>query len=752
MKKLTAVLILAFLAIADFYGAISFENPQINSESKILYSVKHEIGGTENYKTLFLTDATQSETTKILTCFPEKLEVLSNGAMLQIRNRYGTARYSVADSTLTWIHREKGIPTEANTMVPQSVSPDGKWLCYLKKISPANGKLILKNASTSQEYVLSEKTDFDYSKIPAKWCPDKELLLYENKGSVYFCDPKAMEQNLQLSEEFRKIGEGSINCIEWANSKYIVYVDRDLIYKIATNELYTRALYSNVVGTGVVVGRLPMGFDKLRDRFWVNSSVNQLVTIKSNSIISSYKINGTSSSYFTDVYSKPFSDIHGSVVDYNLFWAADGSQILWVNLMGLTDGKKKSSIYRLSNYLELVGTVDDAGKPVISPDRKKIAFGTKTGLFVYNLSDWALLGTLGGQKFVSYAWSGNTCIYAGGNASVREWKMSAPGKFNEFARLLFLSAVKTAFWKPNAENIVCAQSSTNDAIFYDYDQFRNIWCESIDDTRTSFEFMRKAAVQVQAIQNAKYRVYTGNTDNLLFNNAIYIRSLQGNGKTTPVFEDTVRTTPARRQIALVFDAMDCADGVTKVLSVLNDYGIKATFFFNGEFIRRYPKETRQINSFGHDCGSMYFTITDFTEKGFVIDEEFIRRGLARNEDEFFAATGNELMLMWHAPFYKSTEKIRDAAAQSGYKYIECGRLSLDTLTQQQVYEQGKNWYLSSKDLIELYAETVEDCTIIPVSLGIASGTRKDYLYDQLSLLIGNMLEQGYEFKLVRDLR
>lgn len=751
-RRFSALSIILLLTLSSSFALITFENPQINRESKILYTVKHELGGTESYRTLFQTDATGNENTKILTCFPEKMELLSKGALLQIRNRYGTARYSIADETLSWITRYDGFPTDAKSIVPETASSDGKWLCYLKKTGAATGLLVLKNAMTMQEYILDDKAEFDYEKVPAKWSPEKDLLLYEKDGGVYFCDPKAFEQNLQMDDSFRRIGDGAINCIEWANPKYIIYINRDLIYKIGTNELYTRALYSPVVGAGVVVGRIPLGFDPKKDHFWVNRGVNKLITIKSNSVISVYKITGASSSGFTDSYSKPFTDVRGSVVDYNLFWASDGTEILWVNLVGIDDGKKKSSIYRLSSYLELVGTIEQSKEPVLSPDGSKIVFGAGNNLFVYSLNQWDMIGYIKGEKFISYVWNGNETIYAGGASTVREWKMEDDGKFGPKGKILFLSSVKSAFWKLNSETTVTAQCATNDAIFFDYDHFRNVWLESAEDSRVAFEFMKKAAVKSQVVQNGKYRVYTGTTDNLLFENALYVRTLTGNGSTAPVFEEAVRKTPARRQVALVFDAVDSADGVTDILSVLSDYGIKGTFFLNGEFIRRYPKETKQIFLAGHDCASMFFTLTDFNEKGYVIDEEFVRRGLARNEDEFFAATGSELLLMWHAPFYKSTERIRKFGRDSGYKYIECSRLSLDTNTLEKSAEDGRKWYLGARDLVEIYVENAEDHMIIPVSAGISKGTRKDYLYEKLRLLIGDLLDEGFEFVPVRNLK
>ena len=553
-----------------------------------------------------------------------------------------------------------------------------------------------------------------------------------------------------MGEEFRKIGEGTINCVQWANGKYLIYINRDLVYKISAKELYTRGLYSPVVGIGIVIGRLPIGFDSHKDKFWVSPQVNQIVTVSANSVISSYKINGTASSYFTSVYSKPFKDISASAVDYDVFFCSDGSQILWVNLIGLLDGKRNSSVYRLSSELKELIRVENATRPLLSPDGRKIVFASQKFAFVYDLGTWLELGRISGEKVYSYAWSGSNLLYIGGESTVREWK-AENNRFSKDGKMLFLSSANTAFWKPNAENIVCAQSATNKATFYDYDPFKNVWQTSADDSRTSFEFMKKAEVSVYAVQNARYRVYTGLTDNKLYENALYIRNFSGNGTSYAVYPETVKPSDERKKLALIFDAIDSADGLTHILAVLANYDIKATFFLNGEFIRRYPQECKQIIESGHDCASMYFSVTDLTEKGFIIDENFIRRGLARNEDEFYAATGRELSLLWHAPFYKANNEIKKAGELSGYKYIEAGRLSLDSYTLEKAAD-GKKWYLSARDLVKLYVDSAEPDMIIPVTVGLSDGTRRDFLYEKLSLLIGDFLDFGYEFKLVRDLK
>ena len=147
---------------------------------------------------------------------------------------------------------------------------------------------------------------------------------------------------------------------------------------------------------------------------------------------------------------------------------------------------------------------------------------------------------------------------------------------------------------------------------------------------------------------------------------------------------------------------------------------------------------------------MFFTNADLTTKGFVVDEDFIRRGLARNEDEFYAATGKELSLLWHAPFYRSNDSIKKSGEACGYRYVEAGRFSLDTITLEEA-ALGRPGYLSASQMISFYAENATSLSVIPVSTGISSGSRTDYLYEKLDLLIGTLINEEYEIVDVTEL-
>ena len=147
---------------------------------------------------------------------------------------------------------------------------------------------------------------------------------------------------------------------------------------------------------------------------------------------------------------------------------------------------------------------------------------------------------------------------------------------------------------------------------------------------------------------------------------------------------------------------------------------------------------------------MFFTTARLDSNDFLVDETFIRRGLARNEDEFFNCTGHELGLLWHAPYYFATDKMIQTGTDAGYSYVNVFQNVSDCVTMEQAVA-GTEKYFSAEDLIDLYMTILKNNNggVIPVTVGISYGTRKNYLYDKLDLLISAILDSGYEIIPVR---
>ena len=66
---------------------------------------------------------------------------------------------------------------------------------------------------------------------------------------------------------------------------------------------------------------------------------------------------------------------------------------------------------------------------------------------------------------------------------------------------------------------------------------------------------------------------------------------------------SVSLEPGKKQVALTFDDGPHPRLTKEILSILEEYGIKATFFMIGENVRNYPEAARAVAAAGHEIGN-----------------------------------------------------------------------------------------------------------------------------------------------------
>ena len=165
------------------------------------------------------------------------------------------------------------------------------------------------------------------------------------------------------------------------------------------------------------------------------------------------------------------------------------------------------------------------------------------------------------------------------------------------------------------------------------------------------------------------------------------------------------------------------------------------FFVGGDFIRQNPESTRLLASSNHELGSLFYTHIDMSDYRYRIDEDFIRRGLGRNEDEFYKLTGAEIDTLWHAPWYVTNSAVMDATQSMNYLYVGRDVDPMDWVTLESPKERG-DLYKQSAELVEQVLDEVQPGSIIPVRIG-KPGNREDYFFQKLELLINALLREGY---------
>ncbi|MGE5587666.1 MAG: polysaccharide deacetylase family protein [Clostridia bacterium] len=127
---------------------------------------------------------------------------------------------------------------------------------------------------------------------------------------------------------------------------------------------------------------------------------------------------------------------------------------------------------------------------------------------------------------------------------------------------------------------------------------------------------------------------------------------------------TAPRSPGRRlsagRIALTFDDGPDAVYTKKILSVLDRYGVKATFFLIGSQVERHPAVVREVAAAGHELGNHGYSHSRLT----TLPPEAVRREISKTQEAVKAAAN--VTPKWFRPAYGSyDEEIRRIAKDEG---------------------------------------------------------------------------------------
>ena len=164
--------------LAPAIAEISFSNPDINAKGAALFTVTADVPGNGRYDTLFLKDI-PGERLEQLTFYPEAMDALLGGSVLQVRNRFGTGRYDTRNGSFRWIDDYKPFYTGGTAgfgnLPLVAPSPDGRWQVSVEPISSARGRLMLYDAEKSLRYIIAESVE--RGSLPVSWSPDSTVFV-----------------------------------------------------------------------------------------------------------------------------------------------------------------------------------------------------------------------------------------------------------------------------------------------------------------------------------------------------------------------------------------------------------------------------------------------------------------------------------------------------------------------------------------------------------------------------------------------
>ena len=779
-EKLKFVLPLCFIffSLLNIHSELSFESADINTEGDILFDIRADAYEGYSYKTLF---KYSNENNKIeqLTFFPEKLQLLGNNKFLQVSNRFGIIRLDLKSGAVDTHSDFEPLSASNSSKIGAlnniKASPDGRWLTLVEPSTLVFGRLVLVDTNTERRYILSNKTV--RNDLPVSWSPDSKIILYEDDGVIYFARPEWFSAASFPDKNFRKLSQGKIKNLKWISSSEFVFLSGNALYRVSSTELFTKAFYGPLFPVGKLAAKIPSDFSPAFDSIFIAPDGKTAIFVKGKRNVYRIKLDGDD---YVNVYSSdsiPYLLLPGNTAEVSVHWK-DNSPIVFAE--GLAGGSKILRAWQIlssSSSFEKIPIIEKSSFLAASPNFGIAAFKEAEGIVFYDTSrteenggsSWKKLNVFSDEKIISAVWKNNFTVFLGGENYIYEYnlndKSSGAGK-----KKISVSSMQDYSWSDSGKEILISLKSVRnnepEGASQDSDNAEILkYISNLKWTLSSKKIMQKKNA------NLSDRIYIDSNSGY-FANMIYIRRLK-DFITRPLLEDgsflrektqkkasseidnsssvfSHGNRSGKQRVALVFDAMDDMDGIASILYTLKKNNISSTFFINGEAMRQNPNAVKEIVKSGHQCGSLFFTTWNLNDTAYRIDDNFIKQGLARNEDNFYSLTGSELSLIWHTPHYMSSSLIVNAGKNAGYVFISPDVRVADWLSPDEKFAVP-SLYKTSAELIEDIADSVQTGSIIPIRIGRALSNRGDYLYYNLQLLIDVLTEMGYEITDIKTL-
>ncbi|HUI69292.1 MAG TPA: polysaccharide deacetylase family protein [Spirochaetia bacterium] len=743
------LLLLFFSAASACFGQVTFSGLDLSPKDSLLFMASATYPDYGAFNTLFLADA-RTKRLQQLTWFPEHVLLLQDNDVLQIHNRYGVFRSGPGLTNITPLTMFPsfvgGNQIQTGRIAPIETSPDGRYLLYTRATSAAYGELTLIDAETGAANVVSSHVELSLEALPATWSPDSRFVVYSKAASLYYFSLAQMRDGRILTESLRRIGDGTIANVAWSKDRSLIYISGLIVYAINPSELFTRALYAGFLSIGKIEGKIPFNFDSNFDSFWVSPDGRNLLLDKGGRNLFLYYLAADDFHPNGSPLNIPYLYLPRDTVVRKVIWST--GNIVTMLCETRSDGIRGTTVFRLTtdaqgHYGTFVQTADTGVLDInLSPDESVAAIMEADAVSWRDYATWKEKGRAAQLSPVHVLWLSQDELLVAGAYFIDRLSV-VTGE----TTLVALSQPGAYGFAGDSDSVETTVKGTSLA----FDEPSGAW-RSVGSYQT----------RPPSAASADVRVYLQDSTRGSYSTMVMVRDAKGYG-TTPLFppetavyepyplkDEPVSFTNfthgsriRRREVSLVFNCVDSAEGLTGILNTLSVYRIRATFFVNGEFIRRYPDAVREIALSGHEVGSLFSTYFTMTDSRFGADASFVKAGLARNEDDYFAATGRELSLEWHAPFYIVSSAIIAAGAQMNYAYV--GR-DLDTYDWVAAtdFNKARGIYFTAAQLVERVIAQKKPGSIVPVQVGMVGGPRDDYLFQKLDLLINELSLLGYQ--------
>jgi len=744
MKKIFSALVKQWLPLIPLLGVFSFSSLDLSQDNRLIFSLdSNKTDFRDSYSTLILNQLDQNQQ-EMLTFYPERIYSPDNGNQFYLHNRLGLFHGNMAEGTMKvqnfYSHFQVDSPPELGHLDPLSLSPDGDFVIFFRQQNLVMGDLVLYDLEHNEEYVITEDFEPVYQDQLVKWSPDSRFFCYSKAGNIYYFSIAQYLEGRDLVESAHLIGKGSINSFNWSRDNSLYYIDGRNIYHIHSTEIFALSFYDTPLQIGTVAGRLFVNFDKNHDGFWLSPDGDSVLIRKGEGNVFLYDLEFRDYNLNSQVKALPFVKLPVGSTIKKILWSREGKIcILAENRLNQNEGTL-IFVYDPAEDKEKIISLDQSGVKDIelSPDESYISLVYDDHISIRNYQQWNIVTEFPIKGVLHHFWKDNRELYLFGEKWTGTWDY-----LTENTRRVFLSQADRFGFSSDEKILI-----ESDGLTFTY----NSENKKIQESRADY-------IRERRLNSPSYRIFKEHCSGIYFDEMVMLRKIDGYG-TTPLLDDFTTdledypmeddlinqfdgyfvhgSRVRNREVAMVFDITSEDEGLMDILSTLSDYGIRATFFVNGDFIRKYPGALRILVKEGHEIGSMFYTNLDMSDRSYAIDKDFIIRGLARNEDEFYKASGQEVSTLWHAPWYIMNSMIVEAGQDINYTYIS---RDIDSLDWVGVEDEGL--YADSSTLVQRIMEMKKPGSIISMNVGVEV-KRNDYLYQKLDLIINGLLKQGYE--------
>ncbi|NFF96889.1 polysaccharide deacetylase family sporulation protein PdaB [Clostridium sporogenes] len=189
-----------------------------------------------------------------------------------------------------------------------------------------------------------------------------------------------------------------------------------------------------------------------------------------------------------------------------------------------------------------------------------------------------------------------------------------------------------------------------------------------------------------------------------------------------------RVDTKENKISLTFDVSRGDEYIEKILDILDENDVKATFFLVGDWIEQNPKKVKEIHSKGHEIGNHSHSHPNMS----IISKEKIVKDININDANIRRITGEGTKLFRFPGGYYNDEAV-DIVNKMGLCSIQWDVDSID-------------WKEQGADLE--YERIIKKTK--PGSILLFDNTAK-YTPDNLPRIIKELKENGFQFVKVGDL-